>query len=192
MPLPSTLTFNELNGEEVKQILESRCAQVLDGVPYFQKHITLPRVKMTFQVKLEIWADQPHPEQINIGDSLTVILDEPELIETITAESVDNAAPIPGGQPPDRLRQMHGLPVATPARGPQEVGGHIALSDSYQPLDGREVEDRPGLKVNRTGSGVIDGMPTSSHATVAKIDQGPAGLRAGRMDRENWNFGSKR
>lgn len=184
------LTFNELNGEEVKKVLENRCYDILEEVPYFQKHITLPRVKMTLQVKLEIWADQPHPDQINIGDALTVILDQPELIDTITAESIDNAAPIPGGVPPDRIRELHGLPVATPQRGPADAGGHIAMSDAYEGLEGREVEGRPGLKISRTGSGMIDGMPTSAHATVAKIDQGPAGLRAGRMDREAWSMGS--
>jgi hypothetical protein len=191
MPLPSSLTFNELNGEEVKQVLENRCVQILDGVPYFQTHITLPRVRITLNVKLEIWADQPHPDTVSIGDKFTVIVERLPA-EVIEAESVDTAAPVPGGHPPDKIREMHGLPISQPARGPQEVGGHITLSDSYLPLEGREVEDRPGLKVNRTGSGMIDGMPTSSRATVAKIDQGPAGLRAGRMDREDWHFGSKR
>ena len=189
---PSMLTFNELNGKEVKQILKNRCDDILEEVPYFQEHITLPRVRITFNVKCEIWADQPHPEQINIGESLTVILDEPVLRETITAESVDNAAPIPGGVPPDRIREMHGLPISTPQLGPQEVGGHITMSDAYEGLEGREVEGRPGLKISRTGSGMIDGMPTSAHATVAKIDSGPAGLRSGRMDREAWHYGGKK
>ena len=200
MPLPAMLTYNELDGSEVAHVLENRFEQVLKAVPYFQRHITLPRVRMTLSVKLEIWADQPSPETLHIGDTLTVVFDEPVLADTITAESVDSTAP-GAGHPPDQIRERHGLPVSHPARGPREVGGQVAVSDQYAPtahdgsgvqaLDGREVEGLPGLKISRTGSGMIDGMPTSSHATVAKIDQGPAGLRQGRMDRDAWNFGRK-
>jgi hypothetical protein len=91
---------------------------------------------------------------------------------------------------------MHGLAISQPGPGPRETGAHIATSDNYpanvpNQLDGREVEGLPGLRVSRTGSGVIDGMPTSSNATVAKIDQGPAGLRMGQMNRDRWSFGSK-
>jgi hypothetical protein len=190
MPLPAMLTFNELNGEEVKHVLENRFEQIVKQVPYFQRHITLPRVRMTMQVRLEIWSDQPAPETLNLGDTLTVVFDEPRLVDTITAESVDTAAPVPGGHPPDQIREMHGLPIPQPARGPREVGGQVAISDQYA-LDGREVEGMPGLKISRTGSGQIDGMPTSANATVAKIDQGPAGLRSGHMNRDAWHFGRK-
>lgn len=199
MPLPSMLTFNELDGSEVAHVLENRFEQILRAVPYFQKHITLPRVRMTLNVKLEVWADQPSPETLNIGDKLTIVFDEPQLADTITAESVDSTAPVAGGHPPDQIREMHGLPISRPARGPREVGGQVVVADSWQAspgalyqepgLEGREVEDTPGLRVNRTGSGFIDGMPTSSNATVAKIDQGPAGLRSGQMNRNQWNFG---
>jgi len=85
---------------------------------------------------------------------------------------------------------MHGLPLSHPGPGSRDVGAQFVTSDHWA-LDGAEVEGMPGLKVSRTGSGLIDGMPTSSHATVAKIDQGPAGLRQGRMDRDAWNFGRK-
>ena len=191
MPLPTTMTFNELDGSEVAHVLENRFEQILKGVPYFQKHITLPRVRMTLQVKLEIWADQPNPETQTISDRFDVVHDDPVLADIIQAESVDSAAPGPGGHPPDQIRDMHRLPIAQPARGPREIGGHIATSDQYSapPLEGREVEDLPGLKISRTGTGMIDGMPTSANATIAKIDQGPAGLRTGRMDRNAWQFG---
>jgi len=49
----------------------------------------------------------------------------------------------------------------------------------------------PGLKISRTGSGMIDGMPTSTNATVAKIDRGPDGLRLhpGISTRESVHYG---
>lgn len=192
MPLPSMLTYNELNGEEVKHVLENRFQDIMKEVPYFQKHLTLPRVKMTLQVRLEVWADQPAPETINIGNTLTVVFDEPRLIDTITAESVDSTAP-GGGLPPDEVREQHGLPISQPAHGPRNIGGQIVIADQYPALEGREVESSfPGLKINRTGSGMIDGMPTSANATVAKIDQGPAGLRMGQMNRDAWHFGGKK
>jgi hypothetical protein len=86
---------------------------------------------------------------------------------------------------------MHGLPIPQPARGPREFGGQVAVSDQHVTLDGAEVEDarRPGLKISRTGSGMLDGMTAAQHATIAKIDQGPAGLRMGMMNRESYQFG---
>jgi hypothetical protein len=192
MPLPSTLTFNELNGEEVRAVLENRFEQIMSKVPYFQRHLTFPRVKMTLNVKLEVWADQPQPEAVKLTDALTIAIDiEPEP-DTFEAESVDSTAPVAGGHPPDQVREMHHLPISQPAPGPREVGGHIATSDRYpetSPLDGREVQLMPGLTVSRTGSGVMGGMATSANATVAKIDQGPAGLRLGKMNRDQWHFG---
>lgn len=192
MPLAGSLTYNELNGTEVAHVIQDRFEQFLDTVPYFQKHITLPRVRITVQMKLEIWADQPSPETIPLGDRFEVVVENDHRpTEIFTGESVDSAAPTPDGHPPDQIREMHGLAVTLPTRGPREIGGQMYLSD--QPvLEDREVEGMPGLKVSRTGSGMIDGMPTSSNATVAKIDQGPAGLRAGLMNRDAWHFGGKK
>lgn len=191
--LPSLVTYNELDGTEVATVLQNRFEQFLRGVPYFQKHITLPRVRISFQVKLEIWADQPSPEIVPLGDKFDVVIEgSADPTEIITAESADSSAPIPGGHPPDQIRELHGLPVSRPARGPRDIGAQVTMSDRTEPLEGREVQDMPGLRISRTGSGVIDGMPTSSNATVAKIDQGPAGLRAGQMNRDHWNFGGKR
>lgn len=192
MPLPAMVTYNELNGEEVKHVLENRFQDILKEIPYFQKHITLPRVKMTLSVRLDVWADQPSPEMINIGNSLTVLIErDPVLADTITAESIDSTAP-GNGYPPDEVREMHGLPISQPARGPRDIGAQVVISDQYPSLEGREVEGLPGLKISRTGSGVIDGMPTSANATVAKIDQGPAGLRMNQMNRDAWHFGGKK
>lgn len=193
MPLPSILTYNELDGSEVAHVVGNRFAQFMQTVPYFQRHLTLPRVCVTVNIRLEIWADQPSPEAIPLSDNFEVICNNPVLVETIEAEAIDSSAPGPGGMPADQLRELHGLPIPQPGRGPRDVGAQIVTSDEYvaSSLEGREVEGLPGLKISRTGSGVIDGMPTSTNATVAKIDQGRAGLREGRMDRDAWHFGRK-
>ena len=169
----------------MREILENRCQQIFQNVPYFQRHLTLPRVKMTLNVKLEIWADQPHPEQINIGDSLTVVLDQPVLEEVIHAESVDAAAPIPGGHPPDQIREMHGLPVSQPTRGAREVGGQIVIADQPSAVSG--PPQLPGLKIQSGGAGQ-EADPISSYATFVTIDQGPAGLQHGMMNREPFHL----
>jgi hypothetical protein len=194
MPLPSMLTYNELDGSEVAHVLTNRFGQFVAAVPYFKPHLTLPRVKITIQVKLEVWADQPQPEIIPLSDRFDVVVEgERAPTETIRGEAVDSTAPVPGGHPPDQIREMHGLPISQPARGPREVGGQISISDQRVTLEGREVEsDLPGLRISRTGSGVIDGMATSSNAVVAKIDQGPAGLRVHQMNREPYHFGGKK
>ena len=184
------MTFNELDGTEVAGVLRNRFDQFLAGVPYFQRHLTLPRVRISFQVKLEVYADQPQPEVIPLGDKFEVVVEsEPGPSDVITAESLDSSAPIAGGHPPDQIREMHGLPLVQPARGPRETGGQVTISDQPVPLEGREVEGMPGLKISRTGSGMIDGMPTSENATVIKMDPGPAGLRSGQMNRERMHYG---
>ena len=153
MPQPSVLTYNELDGEEIRRILENRFQQTMDAIPYLQRHITLPRMRMTLNVKIEIWADQPQPEAVNIGDKFTVVyepVDRPT--EVFDAESVDSTAPIPGGHPPDELRDMHGLPIMAPGPGDRSVGAHMQIVDNVA-LDGRVVEAMPCLKISRTGTG---------------------------------------
>jgi hypothetical protein len=180
MPLPAMLTFNELNGEEVREILLNRCRDIFDRVPQFQRHITLPRVRITFNVKLEIYADQPNPKTMDIGDKLTVVIEQPA--EVIEAQSVDTAAPIPGGHPPDQVRELHGLPVAQPSRGPQNIGGQITISDQFS-AGGEASPQLPGLTIQSGGAG-HEADPLSSYGTFVTLDQGPAGLQHGMMNRE--------
>src|SRR5262249_33715363 len=104
MPQPTILTYNELDGEEVKHILEKRFHQILDEVPYFQRHLTLARIKMTQTVKIEILADQPSPHKLEFGDKVEVKM-EPEVFEAATVDST-----APGiGHPPDQIREKYGL-----------------------------------------------------------------------------------
>jgi hypothetical protein len=177
MPRPSILTYNELDGLEVREILENRVEQIFSEVPYFKKHLTLPRVRMTLNVKLEIWADQPHPDTVSIGDSLTVVLDQPSLADVFHAEAIDSAAPGPGGHPPDKLREMHGLPISKPDKGDKEIGAQIAFADQETLVDERRPA-LPGVEIHREGA-----------VTSVIIDQGPAGLQHGTMNREPFRFG---
>ena len=62
MQLPSSLVYNDLNGEEIKSVLKQRFAQVLDEVPFLRHHLTLPRVSMHLTVHLDQWADQQSVE----------------------------------------------------------------------------------------------------------------------------------
>lgn len=189
MPLPSMVTYNELDGTEVAGVLRNRFNDFLANVPYFQKHLTLPRVRISFQVKLEVWADQPQPDVIPLSDKFDVIIErENGPTNVLEAETTVSSAPVPGGHPPDQIREMHGLPISQPVRGRREIGGQVIIADQPM-LDGREVEGMPGVKISRTGSGMIDGIGTSENATVIKIDTGPAGLRAGDMNRARWHFG---
>jgi len=194
MPLPAMVTYNDLDGTEVAQVLRDRMDQFLGTVPHFQKHITLPRVRVTWNAKLELYADQPTPDVISLGDRFEVLVEsEHGPTEVFTGESVDCSAPTSDGHPPDEIREMHNLPVTEPVRGPREIGAQLYISD--QPvLENREVEGMPGLKINRTGSGMIDGMAIPTNATVAKIDMGPDGMRShpGMTTRERWHIGSKR
>lgn len=192
MPSASTtLTFNELDGLEIKELLRKRWVQIIDAVPQFQHHITFPKVRVSLVAEVEIWADQAQPEILPLTERLEVIVESKVKAptETFRIESEDSTAPIPGGHPPDELRDMHGLPVTQPVRGNREIGGQVAVADQLMPLEGREVDGMPGLKISRTGTGTIDGMASSENATLAKIDQGPAGLRKGQLNRDQWHFG---
>ena len=190
MPLAAILTYNELNGSEVAHVCSNRFHDFLGTVEYFRPHLTLPHVRITVNIKLEVYADLPHPDTIMLSVRFEVVVENAAPVDVITGESVDSTAP-DRGHPPDQLREMHGLPVPQPTRGPREIGGQVAVSDQYVVLDGAEVEDarRPGLKVSRTGSGMLDGMASAQNATIVKIDQGPAGLRQGMMKREEYHFG---
>jgi len=43
--------------------------------------------------------------------------------------TVINAAPLPGGSPPDQVREQHGLGVPRPGYGPRDTGSHLFLAD---------------------------------------------------------------
>lgn len=172
MPLPTGATFNELDGEEAKHVLVERFKARLSEVPYLQRHITLPRVRMTLSVTLELYADQPTPERHEIEDQYNLI---------VLNDTVD-ASPSRGGKPPDQIRDEHGISPPVPTR----VHG-LPFTEDVRPappvahLEGAVVQDTYGLEVDRTGAGGMTeaGMAKMRNATVATLDQGPAGLARG-------------
>jgi hypothetical protein len=154
--LPTGATFNELDGEEAKEILVKRFRARLDEVPYLQRHITLPRVKMSLLVTLSLYNDQPTPELHEISDEYSLL---------VLNDSV-NVSPTPGGRPPDAVRDDHSLPI------PQQIKVD-KLPYHADVLGGRVVTNDSGLVVDRTGAAPL---PNSTFVTM---DQGPAGLARG-------------
>lgn len=122
MKLSAEQVYDELNGEEVKAILLERVKTLLDGVPDFQRHLTLPRIRMFLNMRLEIYGRRvPLP---NLVTDLTLRtseeLDNLEVARDLEAEdqvNADTGAAVPGtpfdgtGDPPDQVREAHGLPV---------------------------------------------------------------------------------
>ncbi len=165
MSLPTGATFNELDGEEAKHVLMQRFRAKLDEVPWLQRHITLPRVRMSLLVQLELYADQPTPEVHAIEDEYNLIVLQDQV----------NVSPTPGGRPPDQVRDEHGLAVQT-----QRKLDKLPFHADVPMLEGKVVNNEAGLTVDRTGGAAL---PNSTFAT---IDQGPAGLaRGGSRDSMN-------
>ena len=115
-PMPNELVYNDLTGEDCKQILCQRFADLLSRVPGLTHNMTLPRVKMTLSVRLEMFGCAV-PER-TITDAMLIRSSDPapELSPPTgyTVETVVDSSPT--GQPPDEIREEHGLPVPTPKR----------------------------------------------------------------------------
>src|SRR5208282_6475830 len=115
MPRPSSVKYDELSGEEVKHILLERFKTILNGVPYLQRHLTLPRVRMSLNIMLEVYADQPTPEVLPIMDQFDILTDAPPVGTPVKIEIEDEVSSAPkGGKPADQVREEHGLPLNIP------------------------------------------------------------------------------
>ena len=168
MPLPSRLVYNDLSGDEIQHILEERFRSLLSDIPYLKKHITLPRVRMALHVTLDCWADSPNPERRVIDDSVEIYGENallpaaPQARET--RQVVVDASP--KGDPPDKVREEHGLGVPTPTR------GAVAIEDK---VEGRRVTMPNGVVVDRTGQS----DKSAPNATVVEQDFGSRQRRTG-------------
>lgn len=127
MPLAAESLYDELSGAEVKAILLKRVSDLLDAIPDFQKHLTLPRVRMVLNIHLDIYGRR-NPA-IDIFNDFTIKTREPEgrmeiarQLEASDTVSADTGAaivntPFDGtGEPPDFIREEHGLPLMEPVR----------------------------------------------------------------------------
>lgn len=128
MPLSAEQVYDELNGAEVKEILLQRVKDLLDTVPDFQRHLTLPRVRMQLNIHLDIFGRRnPALDLLNDFTISTRGVDESkiELAKELVAEdtlSADTGIPVPGtpfdgaGAPPDEIRELHQIPTMEPVR----------------------------------------------------------------------------
>lgn len=155
---PSKLTYNDLNGREAYDILMEEFGRLLRSHPLFsQQHLTLPNVRLTLDVKVGIdmhiggtvpVESAPVHEELTgrlvfeheLSEAMAALADETSLrlaAEQAEAESERkhlyqsevNAAPVPGGKPPDQIRALYGLPVPKPGYGPRDTGSHLFLAD---------------------------------------------------------------
>lgn len=148
MPLSTEQVYDELNGEEIKQILLTRVKDLLDSVPDFQRHLTLPRVIMSLKLHLDIYGRRN--SALDLINELELRTKEPDsrvqLAEQLEVEDVVNAdtgAAVPGspfqgeGDPPDQIREEHGIPVREPVRD-RTVNAHF-----QRPAPGPVLVDTP-------------------------------------------------
>jgi hypothetical protein len=119
MPLAAEQVYNDLTGEEAKEILVTRFADLLSQYPYFKRHITLPRVQMTLSVHLDLWGCTPPTTDIN--DEVVIRTREvPAEVEQLS--SADAQVEIDSrNTPPDQVRTEHGMPIMTPTRTPDGI-----------------------------------------------------------------------
>ena len=143
--LPASLPYNDLNGREATEILVDWFRQLLRGHYLLQPHLTLPMA--VFDLQVHIGVDMyvggtvpvaSPPDHIDINGSTSITNNIPdaergavERTEHDFAATV-NAAPVPGGLPPDQVREQHGLPVPRPGYGSRDTGSHLFLADIPQ------------------------------------------------------------
>jgi hypothetical protein len=139
---PASLPYNDLNGREATEILVDWFRQLLRGHYLLQPHLTLPMA--VFDLQVHIGVDmyvggsvpvQSRPDHIDINGSTSITNNIPDASrDTVTRTEHDfaatvNAAPVPGGLPPDQVREQHGLPVPRPGYGSRDTGSHLFLAD---------------------------------------------------------------
>lgn len=132
--LPASLTYNDLNGSEAVDILCDWFRQLLKSHHLMQPHLTLPMAVLDLQVRVgidmyvggSIPVSSP-PEHLDISGAVKLNNEVPADIREFRATV--NAAPIPGGLPPDQIREQHGLAVPRPGYGSRETGSHLFLAD---------------------------------------------------------------
>jgi len=185
MRLPSELTYNDLNGTEAREILVDWFRQLLASQPLLQPHLTLPMAKITLDIgvaiDMYIGGTVPvasPPERVDITGAVTLSNNlgpnvrtgdatfhvKPSERSTEHLSTVVNAAPIPGGQPPDQIREAHDLPIPRPGYGPREIGAHLFLADVVDKTVERAENPKPAP--GRQGI-VADGYVFSSEPMPA-------------------------
>ena len=187
--LPSQLTYNDLNGDEAVEILTDWFRQLLKSSPLLQPHLTLPmaRLSLDINVGIDMYVGgtvpvASPPEHVDIDGNVTLDNNVRSLTHATGRDSVPehreeklaavvNAAPLPGGSPPDQIREQHGLPVPRPAYGPRETGSHLFLSDIVESTEAA-LRGAPEKAHSETGgrSGIVaEGYQFSKEAPPAVV-----------------------
>jgi hypothetical protein len=167
--LPSQLTYNDLNGSEATEILCDWFRQLLTSQPQFQPHLTLPNAKFSLNVSVAVdmyvGGTVPvasPPERLTIAGrvSLENSTDDAggpaQHTEVDLAASV-NVSPTAGGEPPDKVREKHDLPIPSPGYGPRETGSHLFLADQLAPPS-KFAQHRPAPPDPLEATGGRDGI----------------------------------
>jgi hypothetical protein len=160
MALSSEQIYDELNGAEVKEILLTRMLELLSTVPDFQKHLTLPRVRMRLQIHLDIFGRR-NPA-LDLSSELTLRTRQPDEEMTLAKEmvaedefSADTGVPVPdtpfdgGGQPPDQIREEHNLPMLEPVKDRAGITQQRPLQPVPLPAVGVGAQPTPALPGGR-------------------------------------------
>ncbi len=87
--------------------------------------------------------------------------------------AVVNAAPIPGGSPPDQIREQHGLPVPRPGYGDRETGRHLFIGDIEVRVDPYHKDDPVVLPDVPVVAGVRKGIVADGYVFATESPSQP-------------------
>lgn len=195
MPLTAEQVYNDLNGEEAREILVVRLADLLNSIPEFRRNISITRARMKLSVVVDVHGRTPPKFEVN--DNFTISVRNPgeapldiEVTHELSAE-INSDTTTEKGQPPDQIREEHGLPVMEPRRGPmgmedipvvREDGRRYAafVTQDYGPARFRSGMEGPVVGTIRNthgGSGVVSPdmsrLTDSSYREDNKIEVPP-------------------
>jgi hypothetical protein len=195
MRLPSNLTYNDLNGLETREILSNWFMQFLASQPALQAHLTLPnaRINLEVAINVELFVGgtvpiESPPEQLlmrgNVGivnSSLHDAPPDPQFKFPASMQTTINVAPVAGGNPPDQVREQHGLPIPTPGYGSRETGSHLFVGDINSPQQAPYKVPEPPINGGRVGI-VSEGYKFSDEVVVAGSTEQSINVDKGRIE----------
>src|ERR1700745_1905776 len=109
MPLPEKLEYHDLNGAETFDLVHTRVFDFLSQIPELKKHISLSRVIVRLELGLDIWGTgvRIHQDQVEFTAPEKT---DPGFVPIESHPSLD-AIMDSRRNPPDLIREEHGLPV---------------------------------------------------------------------------------
>lgn len=133
MQRPSELSFDGLNGEEILEILHTRFWDLLHDLPELQRRFVLTQAKLRLEIVLDIWGATP-PRKV-YHDSLVVRTTDEPPVGGVSAEAHhDLVAEVDARtNPPDLIREEHGLQLPRAVRGQSGVTETSYVEPEDQP-----------------------------------------------------------